>query len=225
MEGVSSILPSSTQTTSGSSTAQTALNKNFDLFLSLLTTQLKNQDPLDPTKTNEMTAQLVQFSGVEQSIATNSKLEELIKLTQTQSSGRAVEYIGKDVEALASAQKLTDGGTASWRYSLGGKANEVTLSIVDSKGATVFSKTQLTTEAGTYDFTWDGKTSEGETAAAGSYFLTAKATDAAGEPVQTDTRITGRVSEVDYTGDTPILLVGGIPVNLSDITSVKAAGT
>lgn len=223
MEGVSSILPSSAQSTSGSATAQQSLNKNFDLFLSLLTTQLQNQDPLDPTDTSEMTAQLVQFSSVEQTIATNSKLEELIALTQSQSSGRAVVYIGKTVEALASAQKLEDGGTANWRYSLAEDASEVVLTIADSKGAAVYSET-LTAKAGTHDFAWNGKTSDGDDAAGGTYFLTLQAKDAAGEPVQTDTRISGIPTEVDFTTNPPVLIVNSIPVSLSDVTSVKSNG-
>ncbi|MEQ9518536.1 MAG: flagellar hook capping FlgD N-terminal domain-containing protein [Parvibaculum sp.] len=225
MEAVSSILSTTVQSTSGSSDAQNSLNKNFDLFLSLLTTQLKNQDPLDPTDTNEMTSQLVQFSSVEQTIATNAKLEELIALTQSQSTGRAVEYIGKDVEALGSVQKLETDGEANWRYSIADTATEVVLSVVDANGAAVYSQTLSSTDAGTYDFTWQGETADGQTAAPGSYFLSVTAKNSTGDPIQTDTRISGRVSEVDYTGDTPILLLGDIPIKLSDITSVKAAGT
>ena len=71
---------SGTSATSGSGLANSrkTIADNFDTFLQLLTTQLKNQNPLDPLDTNQFTAQLVQFSGVEQQLKTNEFLEALL---------------------------------------------------------------------------------------------------------------------------------------------------
>lgn len=214
--------PSQTQATeaSASDTAKQAADENFDLFLSLLTTQLQNQDPLDPMDTSEMTNQLVQFSSVEQSIATNSNLEELISLTSSQSSDNAVQYIGKQVEALSTAREFKQGVTSDWRYSVAEDSPEIKISIVDSSGASVYSET-LSEDAGTHDFSWDGSLDEGGTAADGTYFLSVTALDAAGEPVNTDVRTFGTVDTVDFTSNPPILLVDGLPVSLTSVTSVS----
>jgi len=134
-DAISSLLPAPPQATttgSASETAAEALDQNFELFLALLTTQLQNQNPLDPMDTGEMTSQIVQFTSVEQTVATNANLEKLIALNQAQSSGNAVEFIGKQVEALSSAARFEAGKTTEWRYSLSEDASEITLTVVDS---------------------------------------------------------------------------------------------
>src|SRR6267142_4445505 len=82
-------------TPSGAVSAQKSLSTNFNTFLTLLTTQLKNQDPLAPMDSNQFTQQLVQFSQVEQQINANKNLESLISLTKNQASVNAVSYLGK----------------------------------------------------------------------------------------------------------------------------------
>ncbi|HBM88111.1 MAG: flagellar hook capping FlgD N-terminal domain-containing protein [Parvibaculaceae bacterium] len=223
LEAVSNTQPvtqAQTTETSASQSAKEAADENFNLFLSLLTTQLQNQDPLDPMDTGEMTNQLVQFSSVEQSIATNSNLEELISLTNSQSSDNAVQYIGKEVEALSTAREFKDGGTSDWRFSIAEDSPEIKISIVDSSGASVYSET-LSEDAGTHDFSWNGSLDEGGTAADGTYFLSVTALDADGEPVNTDVRTFGTVDTVDFTSNPPILLVDGLPVSLTSVTSVS----
>eukprot|EP00435_Cladocopium_sp_Y103_P078653 s1_g2392.t1 len=223
LEAVSNTPPQTqTQTTeqSASDSAQQAANENFDLFISLLTTQLQNQDPLDPVDTSEMTNQLVQFSSVEQAIATNANLEELIALTNSQSSDNSVQYIGKEVEALSTARDFKEGANSEWRYSVAEDSPDVTLTVIDSSGASVYSET-LSQDAGTHDFSWDGSLDEGGTASEGTYFLSVTANDAAGEPVNTDVRTFGTVDTVDFTSDPPILLIDGLPVSLTSVTSVS----
>ncbi len=223
LEAVSNAPPvtqSPTTDTSAAASAKQAADENFDLFLSLLTTQLQNQDPLDPMDTGEMTNQLVQFTSVEQSIATNANLEELIALTNSQSSDNAVQYIGKDVEALSTARAFKDGETSEWRFSVAEKSPEITISIIDSTGASVYSETR-SEDAGTHDFSWDGSLTEGGTAADGTYFLSVTALDADGEAVNTDVRTFGTVDSVDFTSNPPILMVDGLPVSLTSITAVS----
>src|ERR1044071_1210572 len=83
------------QAASQAGSAQKTLASNFDTFLSLLTTQLKNQDPMSPMDSNQFTQQLVQFSQVEQQINSNKNLESLIALTKSQTTTAAVSYLGK----------------------------------------------------------------------------------------------------------------------------------
>ena len=219
----SSILPTTpeaaTASETASNTAAKALDENFDLFLALLTTQLKHQNPLDPMDTSEMTSQIVQFTSVEQTIATNANLEALIAVSRAQSSEGSVEYIGKEVEALSQAGKFVEGETTEWRYSVAEDSPEVTLTIVDSNGSAVHVET-ISADEGTHDYSWDGSLDDGGTASEGTYFLSVKAIDDADDPVQTDVRIVGIVDSVDFTVDPPALLVNSIPVRVSDVTSV-----
>jgi len=223
---ISSILPTTpeaaTISETASNTAAQALNENFDLFLALLTTQLQNQNPLDPMDTSEMTSQIVQFTSVEQTIATNSNLETLIALNRSQSSESSVGYIGKEVEALSQAAKFTEGERTEWRFSLAEDSPEVKMTIVDSNGSAVYTET-ISADEGTHDFSWDGSLDDGGTASDGTYFLSVQAIDDDGGTVQTDVRIVGIVNSVDFTVDPPALLVNSIPVRVTDVTSVTTA--
>src|SRR3954470_17819141 len=94
---VTSVTAASTSATSTSAaaSAQKQLAGNFDTFLTLLTTQLKNQDPLSPMDSNQFTQQLVQFSQVEQQINANKNLESLVSMSKAQGATSAVGYLGK----------------------------------------------------------------------------------------------------------------------------------
>src|SRR5215469_6276624 len=89
--------PTQTPTPSVATSSKKQLSANFDTFLTLLTTQLQNQDPLQPMDSNQFTQQLVQFSQVEQQINSNQNLETLISATKNQTSQSAVSYLGKSL--------------------------------------------------------------------------------------------------------------------------------
>src|SRR5215212_5962000 len=86
-----------------------SLATNYETFLKLLTTQLKNQDPLSPLETNEFTQQLTQMTGVQQQLLTNQLLTQMISQGQVGLSGSAVNLIGKEVTAEKPNVTLTDG--------------------------------------------------------------------------------------------------------------------
>ena len=109
---------------------------NFDTFLQLLTTQLKNQSPLDPLDTNEFTNQLVQFSSVEQAIKTNEQLELLTRLSAANMATAAVSYIGKTITADGSTSELKN-GEATWIYKVENDAPKSTLIVRGETGKTV----------------------------------------------------------------------------------------
>ena len=109
-----------------------SLNETFDSFLNLLTTQLQNQDPLEPTDAERFTEQLVQFSGVEQSILTNQRLEELISLQGGNLLTDAVGYIGREVTADGLVLPLQD-GQANLNYELASNAEAVSIQILNSR--------------------------------------------------------------------------------------------
>ena len=191
---------------------------NLDTFLQLLTTQLKNQDPLEPLDTNEFTAQLVQYSSVEQSVKSNDLLEQLVAANTVSSGQVAVGYIGKMVTADGATTVFKDGG-ATWALSAGDDAAEATFTIRDASGAVVYTATDAL-ESGTSAFTWDGTTSTGQPAQEGLYTLTVSARDAAGGTVPVTTEITGIVRGAEFDGSEPLLDIGGIKVKLSTVSAV-----
>jgi flagellar basal-body rod modification protein FlgD len=190
---------------------------NFDTFLSLLTAQLKNQNPLDPLDTNAFTQQLVQFSSVEQQLKTNDFLATLVQANTNAVQTNAVAYIGKTVAADGVRSELVN-GKAVWNFSLEDAAN-VTVTIKDKTGATVYSETG-NLQAGAGQFNWDGKTSTGSKAPDGTYSISMTGVNAEGKTVNIATQFTGVVTGVDFTGSEPVLLIGTTRVNLSGVKAI-----
>jgi len=203
---------------SSSSTSSTRLADNFDSFLQILTTQLKNQNPLDPLDTNAFTQQLVQFSGVEQQLKTNEYLEAMMTSTQSASNSQAVSYIGKIVTAEGSKTELVK-GAATWHFATE-KAATITASVRDEDGNVVYQKTG-TVKQGESVFNWDGVGTDGRQQPDGSYSITIDARDSDGKLVSVGTQMTGEVTGVDFSGTEPVLIVGGARVNLSAMISVR----
>src|SRR5439155_19639569 len=137
---ISTTTTPATSSSSLSSSDQAKLNNqiagNFNSFLTLLTTQLQNQNPLDPLDTNQFTQQLVQFASVEQQLKTNDQLTTLVSLQQTAQSTQALTFVGKTAVVDGSTAALTN-GLASWELGVPTNAN-VTISIANSTGQTVF---------------------------------------------------------------------------------------
>ena len=193
-------------------------SKNFSTFLTLLTTQLKNQDPTAPMDSNAFTQQLVMYSQVEQQIGTNTNLNTLISQGASNAAAMTTSYLGKKVSITNGNASLT-GGAANWNYTLNTVAANTQLTISDANGRNVYSTTGLPT-SGNHSFAWDGKDNNGNQLPDGTYKLTATATDSAGNPVTSSVASAGVVSQIDMTGSTPKLIVGNMEVSLSDITAV-----
>lgn len=210
---------------SGSSTSQMASSRstiadNFDTFLSILTTQLKNQNPLDPLDTNQFTAQLVQFTGVEQQLKTNEFLETLMLSSQNTAKSDAVSYIGKEVTSSGRTGELTDANAVFWAYSAAANAANATVTIKDAKGQVVYTETgPLASGPGT--FRWDGMGSDGNLKPNGVYSIDIQGKDANGQVVKISTASIGIVTAVDFTGDVPLLTVGARRVAITDVTDVR----
>jgi flagellar basal-body rod modification protein FlgD len=208
----------STGSLSGTGLARQTMAQNFDTFLQLLTTQLRNQNPLDPLDTNAFTQQLVQFSGVEQQLKTNDYLAAMMTATQTANSSQAVSYIGKVVTASGEKSELVR-GEAIWHFAVD-KAADITATVRDKAGNTVFIK-QGTVQQGESVFKWDGIGTDGRQYPDGSYTVTITAKDANGKTVRAATEMTGEVTGVDFSGSEPVLIIGGARVNLSAVLSVR----
>ena len=207
---------SSVSAASAATRSESQLAANFDTFLLLLTAQLKNQDPLEPMDSNQFTQQLVQFSQVEQQINANKNLESLIALTKSRSASDAVSYLGKTL-TLTDGTAALMGGEAVWAYSLESSATNATLFVRNMRGDVVYSAPAEMSE-GLHSFTWNGVSKTGVTLPPGPYHLSVVAKTVDGGAIKTRVASQGVISEVDLTGDEPILMIGPLGVPLSKAT-------
>jgi flagellar basal-body rod modification protein FlgD len=204
--------------TSASSAASDALLGNYDLFLSILTTQVQNQDPLNPMDSSEYTSQLVQYSSVEQSIQTNKYLEELVSSMAANQASSYVNYLGSTVTASGSTAMLED-GNANWSYNVAEDATG-TVTIKNSSGGTVYSgDVSLAKGSGTYS--WDGVGSSGNSPD-GAYTISFDLKNGSGNSVLAKTEVSGKVDEVDLSGETPYLKVGNVSIPVTSVQSVSS---
>ncbi len=203
----------------GTNAATTALADTFDTFLALLTTQLKHQDPLDPMKSSEFTSQLVQFSGVEQSINTNKKLDQLVQLQTSNQLNSAVSFIGKIVEVISDLLLLKD-GAAKISYGLDRNAAHTIISITDQNGRAVRA-VQGETAAGRHEFAWDGRDSNGVQVPDGVYGFSVVATDGDDETIDTIAASFGRVTGVEVVENAPRLNIGELGVPFDAVFAVR----
>jgi len=197
------------------------LASNFQTFLSLLTTQLKNQDPLSPVDSNEFTAQLTQMAGVEQQLLTNDLLTGLLKAQQGDGLTGAAQYIGKDATAVWAATRFED-GEANWSYELAADATDATLQVLDASGKVVWSGPAPDKTNGLHDFKWDGKTTGGgQVDDGGVYTLKVVAKDGAGKAVDSQVLIRGRVTGVEMYDNTPFVIIGNSIMPVSSLIALE----
>lgn len=209
-------------TTGAGTTAGTdrkMLANNFDQFLTLLTTQLKNQNPLEPLDTNQFTQQLVQFASVEQQIKSNTTLASLLQATKASTATNALGFVGTEIRADGATTKLSN-GKAQWNLNSPRAASKATLAIRDASGATVYTESRTLT-AGNQSFAWDGKLSSGGVAPAGDYTISITAADLSGAPVTVSTELVGIVNSVDLSGATPMLAIGSVRVEIDKVKSMR----
>lgn len=211
-----------TQTgTSSTSSASQTLSADMNTFLTLLTTQLKYQDPMDPMDTAEFTNQLVQYSSVEQAIQTNSKLDTLLSMSMSNLGAQAVSYIGKTAQVLGDVMPLQD-GQAKAAYTLDKDVLSAVITVKDMSGKIVYSES-VDTSAGTHEFNWDGKDSSGIQLEDGAYQISVSTTVASGETdANVVTTIFGKVTGVASDSNGVYIGLGdAVTANLSDILTVR----
>ena len=211
---------SSTPAAAASSTpdASKQLSSNFSTFLTLLTAQLKNQDPTSPMDSNAFTQQLVMYSQVEQQINTNTNLQTLITQSTSNAAALTTGYLGKKVSIVNGNASLT-GGTAAWTYNLPNATATTQLTVTDANGKTVYIGTGETA-SGNHTFTWNGKDTNGNQLSDGTYKLAVAGTASGGGSVTGAVASAGVVSQIDLTGAAPQLIIGNMEVGLGDIAAV-----
>ncbi|MCR9220798.1 MAG: flagellar hook assembly protein FlgD [Alphaproteobacteria bacterium] len=199
--------------------AVTGLAENFDNFLTILTTQLQNQDPLSPMDTNEFTNQLVMFADVEQSVRQSGQLDELIALNRSNEALGAVSYIGKTVRANGNEFMLGD-DPVSLSYQLPEAADAAALQIYDEAGTLVFVE-PAPTEFGDHTIEWDGKDVNGQALPAGVYSFQIGAVGPEEQTIEASYSVSSLVTGVDYAPDGTILKLGDVSIPLSRVLSVE----
>jgi len=190
-------------------------------FLKLLVSELQNQDPLAATSVTDFINQMTSYASFTGQQAINSSMSSLAGSFTSLVTLNSVNYIGHTVEAKTDTATLKS-GSATFGYSLSSAASNVSISIADSSGNTVWTGTG-TGNAGSNTVTWDGKNSSGtQLTDGGQYTITVTATDSAGNSVLNYTTTTGTVTGIDTSTSTPSLTVNGVSVSASNIIGVTS---
>ncbi len=225
--GVSNV---NTTQASAADSAASALAGNFEMFLQLLTTQLKNQDPTSPMDPSEFTQQLVQFSQVEQQININKNLESMMAMLKTQQSSANLNYIGKVVDFESPDVELVEGGSAFWTYNLPSGTETVEFKIVDEDGKVVRSGSMPAKDVvmgpnGRTEVAWDGTDTEGDACDPGTYTLEIVAKDANGKVIDgADVNGRGYVQSVEVIDGVQYLIASGTKVPPEEVVGVFDPG-
>jgi flagellar basal-body rod modification protein FlgD len=201
-------------------TSLSSLTENFDNFLLLLTQQLKHQDPLSPLDTNQFTEQLVQFAGVEQSISTNNKLDQLIAFNSNNQAISALAFLNTTVEVDSDKIWLAEGGESEILYGLPQNAADTTITILDASGKPVRVESGSTT-VGEHSFVWDGTDNDGVALPEGVYSIQITAVDSKGESVEVGTGTVGMVEGVQMRNGQLMLTIGDLEVPANSVLGVR----
>jgi flagellar basal-body rod modification protein FlgD len=201
---------------SSSSTSSSGIADNFQTFLTLLTTQLQNQNPLDPLDTTQFTAQLVQFAQVEQQLKANDQLSALVALQKTAQSTQALGFVGQTISVDGSTAYFN--GAATWNFNAAADSNSL-VTISAPNGETAYTGSYALT-AGNASFVWDGKGNDGTQWPPGNYKLSITAKDTTGKDVVVTTEVQGVVDSVDMTADPALLSMGGNTYTIDQIKRV-----
>ena len=192
-----------------------------DDFLKLLIAQLSAQDPLDPMGAQDFSAQLAQFSGLEQMTNVNTNLEILQKLQTASQNTSSLNLIGKTVESHGNAFNHSANSSETLSYSLASDAVSVRIDMFDSTGSQVDMIRIDNQGQGKNTASWDGFDKHGNPLPAGTYSYTVKADNQAGVPIAVDTFSSGLVSDVVFGEDETYAIVNGKELPISAIKRVS----
>lgn len=193
-------------------TSSTTMGK--DDFLKMMIAQLQHQDPLNPLDGTDFTAQLAQFSSLEQLNNMNTQLETLGLYQSSLNNTQSVSLLGKEITAIGNVIKV-DGASVDLAYNLSETAN-VTIRIYD-EGANLVD----TLELGTQQEGENSVTLDCSNVAAGNYTFDVSAKDANGNAISAYTMLTGKVTGVSFEEGFPVLSVNGQDIPFGNIISVN----
>ncbi len=192
-----------------------------DAFLKLFIAQLKNQDPMNPMDSTEFTAQLAQFSSLEQLTDINKNLGSLQNYQSASNNSQAVSFIGKDIKAKGDSFYFNGDNAADIALKLDSYASDVKVYIYDDKDHLVKIIEKPDFEAGMHNVSWDGTGDNGETMPSGNYSFDVMATDMNGNSVNSSTYVSGTVTGITYSNNSVYLMLGKQQIAPSDVIEVS----
>ena len=215
----------SSSSTSTSESGSTKANANVDKnqFLQLLVAQMRNQDPLNPVDNKDFTAQMAQFSSLEQLMGVNDQLKLMLSASNSATSAQAVSLIGKDVTASGHNVHVNNGEASAISFELPRGASAVTINIEDSQGNVVRTIENGAMNGGSNVVEWDGKDQYGTPLTNGLYSYSVSATDVNGEELEASTYSTGTVTGVSFENNVAYIHIGDLKFMLSEIMQVNEA--
>lgn len=199
--------------------ARRTLSADFDTFLRLLTTQMRNQDPLNPMESTEFVAQLAQFSSVEQQIVANRTLTSILEAVTEAGTGSMAAWLGREVRAEVPA-RFSGEPVEVFPGTPEIAAASAVLVVRDSDGGVV---AEQSFTPGDGAVRWNGTMANGATAPAGSYSFSARYATAQGDTETVPAATYGRVSEARMErGALTLVLASGATVKADDVTGIRA---
>ena len=206
-------------TSMSSATSSTSSKKTLgkDDFLKMLLAQLKNQDPLKPVDGTDFTAQLAQFTSLEQLTNMSTQLANLSLAQSASTEAQSIGLIGKEVTVSSGNKILVSGASTSLSYSLDTAASQVTINIYNQDGTLVDRLDYTNQSKGVNTVTWNTAN-----IAQGNYTFSVAASDGAGNSISGIlSPVTGTVTGVQFKNGTIYLTVNGQQIPFSSILSVK----
>jgi flagellar basal-body rod modification protein FlgD len=198
--------------------------KDYDMFLRLMTAQLKNQDPLQPLDGTEFVAQLAQFSGVEQQIKTNERLDSLLGALTRSAAEVSLGFLGRTVETASSKVELEAGAPASFAFEIAKPAKKAVAVVTDADGIEVRKLDVDAATLGRREAVWDGFDGFGNPAPAGVYDIRVDLYDDAGKKVIETLPVLTRakVVEARIGADTSTLVLSnGAEAAMADLRAIE----
>jgi flagellar basal-body rod modification protein FlgD len=195
-----------------------AMGKND--FLQLLVTQLQNQDPLNPSDSTEFTAQLATFSSLEELQNINSTLESVSTSQSILTNSQAVDYIGKQIQAVGNRLYLQDGESEPAEFALAEDAARVYIKIYNEYGMFIRDLEFGSMSAGPQSVNWDGMDYQDQQAPDGSYIFETFSVDSEGNTVEATTFTAGRVEGVYYKYGTAFLVTANQEIPMGNVVQV-----
>jgi flagellar basal-body rod modification protein FlgD len=190
-------------------------------FLKLLLTQLEHQDPLNPMEAREFTAQLAQFSLLEQAMQTNKALDQLKLHQESANNIQVLGLIGKEVRARGNSLNVDTSSVSSLNFDLAGSSIQTEAYIYDASGRLVRTVELGSKEKGTHTYQWDGRDHLGHTLPDGTYTFEVVGKGKDGNRVDAELSLLGRVEAVKIGEQGAYLVVNGVNLYLRDVLEVR----
>ncbi len=190
-------------------------------FLRLLTTQLQNQDPMNPMNNEEMVSQLATFASLEQLMAMKESMDAVNMGMSSMNNVAMADLMGKDVVARGNGVHYDGSGDQDLHYDAGRTLEGMICNIYNDNGKMIRTVEVGDVVPGEGSLIWDGRDSTGKRVDEGNYNIKFVARDSSGDFVQVDGLVVGQITEMDYSSGQPQPSVDGIPIELGDIIRMR----